>query len=126
MKPENRLMTDTITVRDVALVDYPIWLTMWKDYCAPWVPTEEVTNLLWKRLTEESQIGLPEGIVAVDSQNQVIGFCHYLRHAHTWGVGWWCYCEDLYVVPEARNSKIGRALLQLLLDRGRGWGWDSI
>lgn len=120
------MKSEIITIRDLNVADYSIWLTMWKDYCAPWIPTEEITSLLWKRLTEDSQIGLPEGLVAVDSQNQVIGFCHYLRHTHTWGVGLWCYCEDLYVVPEARNKKVGRALLQFLLERGRECGWDSI
>lgn len=126
MKSDDGLQKEHITVRDLVVSDYQAWVSMWKDYCAQWLPPEEVTNLLWKRLTEDSQIGLPAGLVAVDSKNQIVGFCHYLLHAHTWGAGWWCYCEDLYVVPEARNKKVGRALLQFLLERGKECGWDSI
>jgi len=119
--------TEIVIVRDLAASDYPMWIKMWKDYCSPIELSDEITDLLWNRLMDEKQIGLPEGLVAVDSQNQQpIGFCHYLRHSHTWGTGWWCYCEDLYVLPEARNKKVGRALLQFLLERAKERGWDSI
>lgn len=116
-----------VTVRDLTVADYSVWLVMWKAYCTPWVPSENVTTVLWKRLIAEGdRIGFPRGLVAVDSQDRVIGLCHYVLHTHTWGTGWWCHCEDLFVLPEVRNGKVGRALLQSLLERGRAQGWDSI
>lgn len=117
---------DPVNIRDLQPADYHAWLPMWADYC-DLPPEAPATHLLWHRLTDiyGPKLGLPEGLV-VEVDGKVVGFLHYVRHAHTWGTGLWCHCEDLYVLPEYRRSGAAQALLDFLLKRGMEMGWDAI
>ena len=118
----------TLYVRNIESKDYKAWHAMWQAYCVFGI-SSKVTHALWKRLTNRSpRIGMPEGLVVIDTDDtaKILGFCHYVLHAHTWGTGWQCHCEDLYVTPEARHRRAGAAMLHFLQTRGKFLEWDCI
>ncbi|HEX5540331.1 MAG TPA: GNAT family N-acetyltransferase [Micromonospora sp.] len=54
------------------------------------------------------------GHVAVDTEDQPVGFALWFLNFSTWEGVHGIYLEDLYVRPEARGSGAGRALLSAL------------
>jgi GNAT superfamily N-acetyltransferase len=41
-----------------------------------------------------------------------IGLAHVLFHASTWSPTSYCYLEDLFVTPSARQQGVGRSLIE--------------
>jgi GNAT superfamily N-acetyltransferase len=51
-------------------------------------------------------------LVAEDDDGSLIGFTNIIFHRGTWTIGDFCYLEDLFVAPAARNRGIARALIE--------------
>ncbi len=121
-----------IQIRPLAAQDYDAWYYMWSEYCEHFADNEIgadaspfafVTETLWQRLVHPE--GPIRGLIAA-KDGQVVGFCHYVLHVHSWGVGKMCHCEDLFVLPAHRDSAIGTDLLLYLQRLGREQEWDRI
>ena len=52
------------------------------------------------------------GAIARDDNGRAVGLVHWLTHPATWTSTDYCYLEDLFVEPAARNSGIGTALIE--------------
>ena len=105
-------MTDQAMVRELRPTDRARWNELWKGYLE-FYRTQlhpRVTERTWQRLLDPQQ---PlSGVVAVDLQDQPIGFAHYLFHLSTWSPTAYCYLEDLFVDPTCRRSGAGRRLIE--------------
>jgi GNAT superfamily N-acetyltransferase len=102
----------TIHVRAVVATDEDRWLSFFRDYIAFYEASvsEDVVALTWQRLLgqEDNMMAL----IAVDEANRGYGIANLVFHRSTWSPSWYCYLEDLFVVPEARGKGVGRALIE--------------
>lgn len=103
----------SIRVRRVEPRDKPHWLELFKGYIAFYQATvpDEVMELTWRRLIDEEP-GFHIGLVAVKEDDVPVGLAHVLFHRSTWSPTWYCYLEDLFVLPSERTRGIGRALIE--------------
>ena len=60
------------------------------------------------------------GIAAV--LDHAVGFAHFYYHASTWSTEDNCHLQDLYVAPEARGQKMGKALIEAVAVEARRRG----
>jgi GNAT superfamily N-acetyltransferase len=100
------------TVRRLLDTDHDRWQLLWAGYLAFYradVPPE-VTALTFERL-RDGRDGLA-ALVAVDGDDQAIGFAHLVFHPSTWSDRGYCYLEDLYVEPAHRGAGVARALIE--------------
>ena len=61
-----------------------------------------------------------------ESNGQVIGLVHAILHPHNWRVEDVCYLQDLYVVPDARGTGAGRALIEAVYAAADANGTPSV
>lgn len=88
------------------------WLPLWRGYLEFYKAKEspETTEITFSRLTSDSE---PMGGFMVRSPTgKALGIVHWIQHRSCWTVGDYCYLQDLYVSPEARNVGIGRQLIE--------------
>jgi len=112
----------SIVIRALEKRDCPRWLELWQGYLR-FYETElpdEVSANTWQGL--RSPNGGHEGLGALDGAGRLIGFAHILFHGSTWSISDYCYLEDLFVDPDARNQGVGAALIagveKVARDRG--------
>jgi tRNA (adenine37-N6)-methyltransferase len=115
-----------VTVRDLAPHDEAAWRRLWTvylDFYGYPLP-DEVTAVTWRRLVG-AELGF-RALVAVDADDEPVGFAHLLLHPTTWAVEPSCYLEDLVVDPAHRGGGIGRALLTAVVERARREGAEGV
>jgi GNAT superfamily N-acetyltransferase len=115
-----------ITVRPPSPSDFNAWEKLWQGYCDFYeesVPPV-VTENTWSRLLDEESSLF--GLLAEDENGNVVGFTNCVVHASTWSKRDMCYLEDLFVAPEARGKGGGRALIEAVVAKSRGQGWQRV
>jgi GNAT superfamily N-acetyltransferase len=102
----------SFTIRKLQPTDFAQWELAFRAY-VDFYETElsdDVYQHVWQSLVSNA----PEthtGLCAV-SGDQLIGIAHFLFHASTWSKTSYCYLEDLFVLPERRQTGVGRALIE--------------
>lgn len=99
----------TVSTRAIQPADENAWLRIFQDYIAFYESelSQDQYALTWARLNSNFPI---HGLVAV-SDGEIVGIAHYLFRPSTWSAEPFCYLEDLYVDPGARNLGVGRGLI---------------
>jgi GNAT superfamily N-acetyltransferase len=92
--------------------DRDAWQRLWEGYLHFYrgSVTPADTDLTFNRLSTAT--GGLLGLVAVDADENVIGFAHLVFHPSTWSAANYCYLEDLFVTPEARGSGAAKELIE--------------
>jgi GNAT superfamily N-acetyltransferase len=101
-----------ISVRPIEATDEPAWRLLWRDYLA-FYETElpaAVYACSFARLTDPA-VRDYRGLLAL-RDDVPVGLAHYIFHRHGWHVADVCYLQDLFVSPEARGERVGRALIE--------------
>lgn len=101
-----------ITIRPVERADEAEWRRLWTGYLEFYkakVP-EEVYRTTWERLFTEGEFE-PKCLLAL-VEARPAGLVHFLYHRTCWTVRNNCYLQDLYVEPERRGTRLGRALIE--------------
>lgn len=87
------------------------WAALWAGYqefyrvaIAP-----EVSDLTWSRLLDPAE---PVNGLLAWQDGRAIGLVHFIWHRSTWTAGDYCYLQDLFVDETARNSGVGRRLIE--------------
>ncbi|KAA9107627.1 GNAT family N-acetyltransferase [Microbacterium rhizomatis] len=109
------------TITRLSSNDKPDWLALWNGYLT-FYETElpgATTESTFRRLTTPGS-GL-YGALARDEDGRAIGLVHWLTHPATWSTTDYCYLEDLFVVPGARSSGTGAALIAAV----RAWAAEN-
>lgn len=98
-----------LEIRSITSSDRQLWEPLWQGYLAFYEKTlsQEVTDFTWNRLTTGQDI---RGFLALRS-GEALGLVHFMVHPSTSNMGGNCYLQDLFVVPAARGSRIGRRLI---------------
>ncbi len=102
----------SLSVRPLEPGDHDNWLVLFRDYIAFYresVP-DDVIELTWSRLTGDDPDML--GLTATRGDGRLVGMALVVFHRSTWSSTWYCYLEDLYVVPAERGQGVGRALIE--------------
>jgi GNAT superfamily N-acetyltransferase len=100
-----------IVIRPLRSEDQAHWLQMWKDYKVFYAINiaESVTALTWTRLLDPAE---PVGGALAWKGAAAVGLVHHIRHRSCWTAGDYCYLQDLFVAPAARQSGVGRTLIE--------------
>lgn len=111
-------------VRPARGVDEARWRALWTNYCAFYHAsvTEAVTADVWARIVA----GEATRAAVAERDGQVIGFANYIIHPKTWDRRPVCYLEDLFVMPAARGTGAGAALIDWLLAECRRQDWCQL
>lgn len=102
-------MSET-TIRMAEAKDEKRWRELWAGYVKFYRSevAEDVTANTWARILDPtSNI---DTLVATHD-GQVIGFCNYVFHDHTWSKKQICYLQDLFVDPNARGGGAAKMLI---------------
>ena len=70
---------------------------------------------------DDGTIDLDHPLVA-ERGGELLGLAHYLFHRSTTAIGPNCYMQDLFTVPAARGTGVGRALIARVAELARQAG----
>jgi GNAT superfamily N-acetyltransferase len=114
-----------LVIRDPQPGDEAAWRRLWAGYVAFYTSevSEAVTAATWQRLFMPGSGML--GRMA-EWEGAVSGFTISIVHPRSWALAPICYLEDLFVDPELRGRRLGRALIEDLVALGRERGWSGL
>lgn len=104
-----------VAIRPLQAGDEAEWRRLWTAYLEFYessVP-EEVYRSTFARILAGNG-GADDEIygLLVEADDKPAGLVHYLFHRHCWRTEKVCYLQDLYVDPEFRGKRLGRALIE--------------
>ena len=106
----------TFSIRAAKPADREAWEPLWAGYLEFYnadLP-RAVTDATWSRFHDTREP--MQCLVAEDTDGALIGFTHIVFHRGTWAIGDFCYLEDLFVAPVARNRGVARALIEAVYE----------
>jgi GNAT superfamily N-acetyltransferase len=111
-------MGEDIVIRPVGMDERADWEPLWKGYLDFYRTTlpKEVYDTTWMRLHDPNE---PMHALGGYVDGRLKGIVHYLYHRSCWTVGDYCYLQDLFVAPEARERGLGRALIEAVYRQAR-------
>ncbi len=116
-------------IRPVTRDDHAQWLPLWNAYNAfyervgPTALTPEITAMTWSRFFDGYE---PVHALVAESKGKLLGLVHYLFHRNTIMIEPTCYLQDLFTVPGARGSGVGRALITGVYERAKAAGASRV
>jgi len=116
----------SISIRPLAQEDEPQWRQLWAFYLAFYessVP-ETVSQKTFARLLDP-QRPQQDALVA-EQDGKLVGFVHFIFHAHNWRVEDVCYLQDLYVDRSVRGAGVGRVLIEAVYAAADKRGCPSV
>ena len=112
-------------IRPVEDAERADWEPLWQAYLEFYetkVPPE-VTDTTWARLQDPSE---PMFVLGAYIDGKLSGIVQYLFHRSNWTISDYCYLQDLFVVPAARNLGLGRALIVAVEEKAREAGANRV
>lgn len=108
-----------ITIRPLTAVDRAAWEPLWQGYLTFYKSSlpGEVHDLTFTRLTGGKE---PMGGFIAERDGKALGIVHWVMHRTTWSTRDICYLQDLFTVPEARGSGVGRRLIEAVRAMAQG------
>ncbi|MGQ0531568.1 MAG: GNAT family N-acetyltransferase [Caulobacteraceae bacterium] len=114
-------------IRELRPTDRTQWDQLWAGYLAFYETTlpPEVTETTWARFFDRNEP--MQALVAADATSgDLLGFTHVVFHRGTWGIGDFCYLEDLFVAEHARNRGVARALIEAVYELADERGCERV
>lgn len=101
-----------IQIRPITPADAPHWRKLWTGYLEFYESSvsEAVYESTFARLFDPGTYE-PNAFLAWQG-TEAVGLVHYMQHRHGWKIENVCCLQDLYAVPSARGSGVGRALIE--------------
>ncbi|WP_417270445.1 GNAT family N-acetyltransferase [Celeribacter sp.] len=115
-----------LLIRPLTTADRAAWETLWAGYLSFYESTVEqaVTDATFTRLTAPE--ALERGAFVAELDGAVVGFVHFIFHAHNWQAGDVCYLQDLFVSEAARGKGAARALIEAVYGTADANGTPSV
>ena len=116
-----------ISVRAPCQDDWMEWRRLWSANCTHLGASMSETDdgELWRRIMDPEH-PVHALVCCKAHDGALMGFAHYVLHPHTFSAKMVCYLEDLWVDPSARRVGAARALLDVLVARGKAEDWRRI
>lgn len=113
-------------IRPLQASDHTAWLAHWQVYCGGYDATldPQVTAATWQRILDAN--APIHGLAAVNDSGELLGFCHFVCHPHTWSAQTICYLEDLFVSASARRLGVASALIEHVRQLGIAQHWFRV
>lgn len=113
------------TTRPLEARDEAIWRELWQGYLTFYETSlpDAVTDGTWQRLIDANSTYV--GFVA-EVNGEVVGFTTAVVHGITWSLQPAGYLHDLFVRADIRGGGVGRALIDRVIEYGRGEGWNRV
>jgi GNAT superfamily N-acetyltransferase len=67
-----------------------------------------------------------EGFIAKAPEGDLLGLTHYRRMPSPLRGADICFLDDLFVLPEARGTRLGEALIQAVVEEAQRRGWRAV
>jgi GNAT superfamily N-acetyltransferase len=121
MSQSSRNSTLELSIREIMSADRKLWEPLWLGYLDFYEETipQEVTEFTWTRLTTTHEV---EGFLALSAEGEALGLAHFLHHSSTSNIGGNCYLQDLFVIPAARGRRVGRRLIDAVVQTAKQKG----
>jgi len=105
-------VTNSIQIRPLEPGDREAWAPLWRDYLAFYGTERDqaVYDTTFGRYTDPAREDM-KAWLAWDG-GRAVGLVHVIVHAHGWQVAPITYLQDLYALPEARGTGVGRKLIE--------------
>ncbi len=122
---------NTTSIRPLATRDSLAWQSLFSDYAAFYnvVIPDGGQGRVWNWIFDNDNPFWCDVIALQHSDtrnSELIGFVQYqLMHRSLTGE-MVCYLSDLYVKPEHRNSRAGKALIDHVILTARDWGVSNV
>lgn len=122
-------MSDRITIRAVAVDDYPQWKALWDGYNAFYgregatALPDRVSNMTWARFFDAYE---PMHALVAERAGVLVGLVHFIFHRSTISIAPTCYLQDLFTLESARGKGVGRALIEHVYERAREAGSSRV
>ena len=115
-----------INIRPVEKDDFEQWNAMWQEYLGFYQSevSETVTKTTFARLCDISHPD--QNALVADRDGQLIGFVHYILHAHNWQLERVTYLQDLFALPDMRGIGLGRALIEAVYQAADANGTPNV
>ena len=97
----------TVTIRKIEQRDFPVLISLFKEFALFEKLPEKMTNSVEQMLSEKEYL---TGLVAVNPADEILGYATYFFAYYTW-IGKSLYMDDLYVRPNFRGSGVGTMLI---------------
>jgi len=117
------------TIRPVERADYAHWRPLWDGYNAFYgrqgdtVLPEPITAATWGRFFDPAE---PVHALVATLGPQLVALVHYLFHRSTTRLHDVCYLQDLFTAPGHRGQRIGRRLIEAVVDAARAAGSSRV
>jgi GNAT superfamily N-acetyltransferase len=110
-----------LQIRALVDDDRSAWEPLWQGYLTFYetVLPAEVTDSTWSRFHSHAE---PMFALGAFQDGRLVGIVHYLFHRTGWSIHDTCYLQDLFVLPDARGSGVGRALIEAVAVKAREAG----
>ena len=112
---------DALAVRDLAPHDRGGWEPLWRGYLEFYgaVVADDVTDLTFRRLLDPKEDMF---CIVAEQGGELVGIVQCVLHRSTWSAAPYCYLQDLFVSPDARDQGVGRSLIEAVYARADGVG----
>ncbi len=107
---------DALAVRDLRAGDRAGWEPLWRGYLEFYgaVVADDVTDLTFRRLLDPVEDMF---CIVAEQGGDLVGVVQCVLHRSTWSAAPYCYLQDLFVSPDARDQGVGRALIEAVYAR---------
>ncbi|KAF0175399.1 MAG: GNAT family N-acetyltransferase [Hyphomonadaceae bacterium] len=105
-----------IDVRDLATTDRAGWEPLWRGYLDFYgaVVADDVSDLTFRRLLDPAEDMF---CLVAEQDGVIVGIVQCVLHRSTWTTAPYCYLQDLFVSPDARDNGAGRKLIEAVYAR---------
>lgn len=110
-----------IDVRDLAARDRAGWEPLWRGYLEFYgaVVADDVSDLTFRRLLDPAEDMF---CIVAEQEGRLVGIVQCILHRSTWTTAPYCYLQDLFVSPDARDQGVGRQLIEAVYARADALG----
>ena len=115
-----------ITIRHVQKDDFEQWNALWQGYLEFYESSvaDKVTKTTFARLCDPECH--EQNAFVAEREGILLGFVHYIYHAHNWHLKQVTYLQDLFALPEARGLGLGRALIEAVYQSADANGTPTV